>query len=93
MADPYGGSWSTGKAREIDETFSWAALQGWLEEACLGIAIEPVYETDIPAWQVIVHNGQTGDDREEAVMAACETEQEAELIAVALWWQSKRWRG
>lgn len=79
------------RTREIESDLNYPAMQDWLEKACVGIAIEPSYTTMIPIWDVIVHNGQTGDDREEAVMATCETEQEAELIAVALWWQAKRW--
>lgn len=85
-----GASWLTGKVREIDETFAYPALQDWLEKACKGIAIEPFAEGD--GWDVIVHNGLTGDDREETVVATCEREIEAEMIAVALWWQAGRWK-
>jgi len=77
------------RAREIEDDFTHPALQDWLEMACLGVAIEPFAEGD--GWDVIVHNGLTGDDREEAVMATCEREGEAELIAVALWAQARRW--
>ena len=72
-------------AREI-EADDYAALAEWLEHALVGVAIEPVYDgAEIPTWQVLVHNGLRGDAREETVLAACESEQEAELVAVALW--------
>lgn len=72
------------RAREI-EADDYAALAEWLDRALVGICIEPVFDgIEIPSWHVIVHNGKSGDAREETVLAACENEQEAELVAVAL---------
>jgi len=91
------------RAREIESDYV-PVMQEWLEKACLGVAIEPTVDSgpvgfpvpvgpglEIPVWEVIVHNGLPEGDREEAVIATCDSELEAELVAAALWAQVRRW--
>src|SRR6058998_1478912 len=72
------------RGREIDAG-EYPALLPWLEQTLVGVSIEPVEDGFVTHWDVIVHNGQRGEGREEAVLATCENEQEAELLAVGLW--------
>ena len=76
---------SAERGREI-EADEYPALAEWLDRALIGVAIEPVEDGAVTVrWDVIVHNGLLGDDREEAILATCENEQEAELMACGLW--------
>lgn len=65
---------------EID-TRRPAALKPWLDRAIEGVAVEPAGL----GWNVIVHNGREGEEREEAVVCWCEDHPHAELIGHALW--------
>jgi hypothetical protein len=68
-------------------------LLDWLAQACKDVAVEPVVDAQGFAlgYQVLVTNGVDGEGREEAVMASCDGQNEAELVAAALWALARRW--
>lgn len=69
------------------------ALLEWLSRACVDIDVESVmngYGVDV-GYQVVVHSDMPGEGREGAVIATCDGQDEAELVAAALWALARRW--
>lgn len=62
-------------------------LDHWLAEAAVGIAIWPS-SPDTPEplfWRVEVNNGLGGHAGAGSTLAMCKSEEDAELVAAALW--------
>lgn len=65
-----------------------SGLESWLRKAAEGISVFP--DDGFNEWKVEVNNGLGGHAGEGSVIATCTNEQEAQLIAVALWALVKR---
>lgn len=64
------------------------ALGEWLKAATKGIDVIPMDRGDWfrpKEWWVELHNDVEGDDHAGTIIARCTSEQEAELVAAALW--------
>lgn len=63
------------------------ALKPWLDRTLEAAEIVPHFHGGpVPLyWTIEVTNGLTGEDRESALIAFCQDQDHAELVAAALW--------